>query len=47
MQIVGVIALSLSLFTLNAAALVVTITVGAGLILLGWMAWVIVFFSML
>ena len=43
-QSIGVIVLAISLFTLVPAVMVVTVPLGAGLILLGWLGWAIVFF---
>ena len=45
MQMIGVVVLAISLFTLVPWAMIVTVPVGSGLILLGWLAWAIVFFG--
>ena len=47
LQIVGVAVLAVSLFTLSAAALVICMPIGIGLLGIGWLTWVWSFFKTL
>jgi len=46
-QIVGIVVLSVTLFTLLPPVLIVCLPIGMGLIALGWLAWAWMFFKTL